>query len=113
MGTKVRKVGHVVIVDFSKQFEDETTGPSLSAEVERLVAAGNRYILVNMENVPFVDSAMLGELIAAKKAVLVARAELKMLRPRKQVLGLLARTNLEKVLECFEDERMAVRSFGS
>ena len=43
--------------------------------------------------------------------ICMAGAELKMLRPKKQVYGLLAQTRLDNVFECFEDEQAAIRSF--
>ena len=97
MGTNIRSVGEVAILDLSKQSVGAAEDASVSSEVERLVAGGTRSILINMENVPFVDSAMLGQLLASKKTVLIAGAELKLLRPRKQVYGLLAQSKLENV----------------
>ena len=55
--------------------------------------------------------AMFGE--AAKKAALVAGAQLKMLRPKQRVYGLIAETGLGRVFDCFNDEQTAVRSFGA
>lgn len=107
----IRQVNDVAIVDLSKAVGSASKAVPLSAEVERLVAQGHRCILVDLANVRFVDSAMLGDLLAAKKAVIMAGAQLKLLRPRKQASGLLAQTKLENVFECFEDEQIAIRSF--
>ena len=111
MNASARIVGNVAIVDLSGRLALPEGGARLRAELQRLLGAGHKRILINLNNVPYVDSSGLGDLLAAKKAALVAGAELKMLRPSKRVYGLIAETGLGKVFECFNDEQTAVRSF--
>jgi anti-sigma B factor antagonist len=113
MNASARKVGNVAIVDLSGKLALSAGASPLQAELKRLLNAGHRHILINLNDVPYVDSSGLGDLIAAKKTALVAGAELKMLRPTKRVYGLIAETGLNRVFECFNDEQTAVRSFGA
>ena len=113
MNASARTVGNVAIVDLSGKLALSAGTSPLQAEVKRLLDTGHKHILINLNHVPYVDSSGLGDLLAAKKAALVAGAELKMLRPRKRVYGLIAETGLNRVFECFKDEQTAVRSFGA
>ena len=112
MNSTIRAVGNVVVLDLSEHLSNGVEGSRLQSQVERLLAEGRVRILINMANVPYVDSRGLGDLLAAKKAALMAGAEMKLLRPRKRVYGLLTQANLSKVFEIFEDEQAAIRSFG-
>jgi len=111
VNSTIRTVGNVIVLDLYEHPSPRTEKPCLHSEVERLLTEGALRILINMENVPYVDSMGLGDLLAAKKAALMAGAELKLLRPRKRVYGLLAQANLSKIFEIFEDEQAAIRSF--
>ena len=111
MDVTTRVAGEVAIIDLSGRLTLPEGGARLRSELKRLLAAGHTRILINLHGVPYVDSSGLGDLLAAKKAALVAGAQLKMLRPRKRVYSLIAETMLNKVFECFHDEQTAVRSF--
>jgi len=113
MNASARIVGNVAIVDLSGTLVLTQGASPLRTELTRLLNAGHKHILVNLNNVPYVDSSGLGDLLAAKKDALVAGAELKMLRPSKRVYGLIAETGLNRVFDCFNDEQTAVRSFGA
>ncbi len=113
MDVTARVVGEVAVIDLSGRLAPPEESSRLRSEVKRLLDAGYTRILVNLHGVSYVDSAGLGELLAAKKTALVAGAELKMLRPSERVYSLIAETGLTKVFECFRDEQTAVRSFRS
>jgi len=106
-----RTIDEVVVLDASEYLPQQAKRPPLRSAVEQLAGAGHRQILIDLAGVRYVDSAGLGELLAAKKSALVARAQLKLLRPRGQMYGLLAQSSLERVFECFDDEQVALRSF--
>ena len=111
MDSTIRSVGKVMVLDLSEHISPEDGGARLHSKVERILAEGHLRILINMEHFPYVDSRGLRDLLAAKKAALMAGAEIKLLRPRKRIYGLLTRVNLSKVFEIYEDEQAAIQSF--
>jgi anti-sigma B factor antagonist len=108
-----RIVGNVAIVDLSGRAVSIGGVSPLRTELQRLLNAGHQHILINLNAVPYMDSSGLGDLLAAKKSALVAGAALKLLRPSRHVYSLIAETGLNRVFDCFDDEKVAVRSFGA
>jgi anti-sigma B factor antagonist len=113
MNLSVRTQGRVSIVDVSGRLVLSETGGGLRAEVRSLLDTGRTHILINLGGVTAMDSSGLGELLAAKKASLVAGAKLRVLRPKGPVYNVLAEAGIDRVFRCFDDERNAVRSFES
>ena len=111
MIAKVRNVGQVTILDVPQRLTAGHEAERLQSDLEALLAKGQKSILINLNQVSFLDSSGLGVLLTLKKAALVANAKLKLLRPQKKVCSLIAETGLQKVFECFDDEKTAVRSF--
>jgi anti-sigma B factor antagonist len=109
--TKVRNVGQVTILDASQRLTPGLEAQRLQSDLERLLAAGHKRILIDLHLVTYIDSSGLGKLLALKKAALVANAELKLLRPQNKIYSLIAESGLKKVFECFDNEKDAIRSF--
>lgn len=107
-----RAPGGVVILDVSGEIL-QSDGESIERHVQQLLDEGCNRLLLNFEAVPYIDSAGLGEILVAKKAALMVGAQLKVLKPQKQVYGLLAQMNLTRIFECFDDEGEALASFRS
>jgi anti-sigma B factor antagonist len=105
-----RASGGVVVLDVAGEIL-QSDGESIQRLVQELLEEGRDRLLLNLEAVPYIDSAGLGEILVAKKAALIAGAQLKVLKPQKQVFGLLAQMNLTRIFECFEDEGQALASF--
>jgi anti-anti-sigma factor len=82
-------------------------------EVGRLARAGHRRILLNLDRVRYIDSLGLGELIASKKEAMLAGAQLGLVRPNSKVQSVLAATMLGRLFQCFEDEAVALETFGT
>ena len=108
-----RLSGDVAILDIDGEITMEHRGERLQEAVRELLDTGHRRILLNLEQVRYIDSSGLGELLALKKAVLVAGADLKLLHPQKKIYSVLADTSLSKVFECFDEEEAALASFGA
>ena len=113
MNASARILGDVAIVDLSESAVSTGGLSPLRAEVKQLLDAGHKHILINLNAVRYMDSSSLGDLLAAKKSALVAGASLKLLRPSHPVYSLIAETGLNRVFESFDDEKVAVRSFGA
>jgi anti-sigma B factor antagonist len=84
----------------------------LRDQVEELAASGPRWILLNMTDVTYIDSAGIGTLVEARNTILKAGGEMKLLNLGKRAHQLLQITKLYTVFEVFEDEGAATASFS-
>ncbi len=108
---KTRQVGDVALVDFHGRITlGENTG-ILREEVRSLLADGKKNILLNMQNVSYVDSGGLGELVGAFTTVAKEGGSVKLLHLQGKMKDLLQITKLHTVFATFDDEQKAVESF--
>jgi anti-sigma B factor antagonist len=70
-------------------------------------------IILNLADVPYVDSAGLGEIVRTYTTVSKNGGSLKLLNLTKRITDLLAITKLLTVFETFDAESDAVRSFSA
>ena len=77
----------------------------------KLADSGKTKILLNLADVPYVDSAGLGEIVRTYTTVSRKGGKLKLLNLTKKIQDLLSITKLLTVFETYESEDEAVRSF--
>jgi anti-sigma B factor antagonist len=68
--------------------------------------------VLNLADVPYVDSAGLGEIVRTYTTVSKQGGTLKLLNLTKRITDLLSITKLLTVFETFDNENEAVRSFS-
>lgn len=111
--TKVRKIGNVTIVDLSGRVTlGENTG-ILRDELRKLLAQGEKNIVLNMRDVSYVDSAGLGELVGAYTTATNQGGAVKLLHLQGKMKDLMQITKLHTIFPAFDDEQAAVKSFGA
>ena len=76
-----------------------------------LVEKGTEKIVLNLEDVPYVDSAGLGEIVRCYTTVSRKNGELKLLHLTKRIHDLLSITKLLTVFDTYDTESEAVNSF--
>ncbi len=106
-----RQVGDVIILDLHGKIMIGEGDDALRDAVAKLVDGGKAKILLNLAEVPYVDSAGLGEIVRCYTTVSRNNGRLKLLNLTKKIKDLLAITKLLTVFETFESEDEAVRSF--
>jgi anti-sigma B factor antagonist len=111
-GTR-RQVGDVIIVDFSGKITLGEGSATLRKTVRELVEAGNKKILLSLDDVDYIDSSGIGELVSAYTTVKNASGELKLLNLTKRVHDILQITRLFTVFDVQSEESVALRSFKS
>jgi anti-sigma B factor antagonist len=110
---KTRKVGNVTIVDLEGRITlGESTG-LLREELRSLLASGAKNIILNMQNVSYVDSAGLGELVGAYTTATNQGGSVKLLHLQGKMKDLMQITKLFTIFAAFDDEKTAVESFGT
>ena len=107
-----REVGGVTIVDLSGKITLGDGGLTLREEVHKLLADGQKKIVLNLADVNYIDSSGLGELVSAYTAVKNAGGELKLLNLTSKVRDLLVITKLVTVFDVKDNEAAAVSSFA-
>src|SRR3979411_1804249 len=108
-----RAVGDVMILDLKGKVTLGEGDELLKDKVNSLVNQGQRKIVLNLAGVPYVDSAGLGQIVAAYTTVSRQGGSLKLLNLTKRITDLLSITKLLTVFETFESENEAIRSFSA
>jgi anti-sigma B factor antagonist len=108
-----RQVGDVVVLDLHGKILIGEGDDALREAVTKLADAGKTKILLNLADVPYVDSAGLGEIIRTYTTVSRKGGKLKLLNLTKKIQDLLSITKLLTVFETYESEDEAVRSYQS
>ena len=106
-----RQVGDVVILDLHGKILIGEGDDALRDAVTRVVDGGKTKILLNLADVPYVDSAGLGEIVRCYTTVSRKGGRLKLVNLTKKIQDLLAITKLLTVFECYDSEEEGVRSF--
>jgi anti-sigma B factor antagonist len=91
-----------------------TVGPEAAAlreAVASAVADGIRQLVLNLENVDFIDSTGLGALVMCSTTLRKAGGVVKLLNLNRRNIELLVMTKLTTVFETYNDETDAVNSF--
>jgi len=113
MQIEERNVGDVVVLDLKGKVTLGAGDELLKDKVNSLVNQGHRKIILNLADVPYVDSAGLGEIVRTYTTVSKNGGSLKLLNLTKRITDLLAITKLLSVFETFDAESDAVRSFSA
>jgi anti-anti-sigma factor len=83
----------------------------LSETLRTILNDGVRWILLDLDQVRFLDSAGLGELVACYKRAIQKGGDIRLMRPSAKVRELLEMTGLVRVFRVFTDETEALDSF--
>lgn len=111
MKIEERAVGGVTILDLSGKMLIGEGDELLREKINGLVEDGTSKIVLNLAEVPYVDSAGLGEIVRCYTTVSRKDGQLKLLNLTKRIHDLLSITKLLTVFETYDDEKEAVSSF--
>src|SRR5690242_21651055 len=113
MQIEERKVGDVVVLDLKGKVMLGQGDELLKDKVNSVVNQGHRKIVLNLADVPYIDSSGLGEIVRTYTTVSRQGGSMKLLNLTKRVNDLLAITKLLTVFETFDTEDDAVKSFSA
>ena len=108
-----RTVGDVMVLDVKGKVTLGEGDEMLKDKVNSLVNQGNKKIVLNLAEVPYIDSAGLGEIVRTYTTVSRQGGSLKLLNLTKRITDLLSITKLLTVFETYDSENDAVRSFSA
>ena len=108
----IHYLGTIASLDMRGKFIKGQGGFQLQMLVDKVLQAGTSKILLNLTEVPIIDSMGIGEIVRAFKRVQEAGGILKLVGVTDRVYGALKITQLLDLIESFDTEESAVASFG-
>src|SRR5205085_11833599 len=106
-----RSVGDVMVLEIKGKITLGEGDEQLKDKVNSLVNQGQRKMVLNLSEVPYLDSAGLGEVVRAYTTVSRQGGSLKLLNLTKRITDLLSISKLLTVFETFYSVNEAVWSF--
>jgi len=107
-----RKSGDVTVLDVEGKILLGEGDVQLKRKIDELIERKETKLVINLANVPYMDSGGLGEIVRSYTTVKRAGGELKLLNATKRISDLLTITKLITVFEVFDNEADAVKSFA-
>ena len=106
-----RLVGNVTILDMVGKLTMDHGAQHLKDKINSLIAQDRTLIVLNLKDVPYIDSGGLGQLVASFGSVMRAKGVLKLMHISSRNHDLLSITRLVTLFESFDSEAEAVQSF--
>jgi anti-sigma B factor antagonist len=113
MQIEERIVDDVTILDLKGKMTLGEGDELLKDKINSLVSQGHKKLLLNLEEVPYIDSAGLGEIVRTYTSISRQGGKLKLLNVTKRIYDLLVITKLVTIFDSYENEDDAIRSFAS
>ena len=107
-----RTVSDITVLDLKGKMTLGEGDELLKDKINSLLAAGKKKLVLNLEGVPYIDSAGLGEIVRTFTTVSRQGGALKLLNLTKRIEDLLSITKLLTVFETFDTEAEAIKSFA-
>lgn len=104
--------GVIASLDMRGKFIKGQGGFQLQMLVDKVLQAGTSKVLLNLTEVPIIDSMGIGEIVRAFKKVSESGGTLKLVGVTDRVYGALKITQLLDLIESFKTEEEAVASFS-
>jgi anti-sigma B factor antagonist len=104
--------GTIAVLDLKGKFIKGQGGHQLQILIDKVLTAGTNKVLLNLTDVPIIDSMGIGEIVRAYTKVHGAGGVLKLVGLTDRVYGALRITQLLDLIESHKTEEEAVGSFG-
>lgn len=111
LSVSFRKAQDVTVVDLRGRLVFEGGAIALRDHLKGLTHGGATKILLNLQEVSYMDSAGLGCLVTAYTSTHRRHGQLKLVNPTARVAEALGTTRLTRVLEVYSNETEALASF--
>ena len=111
MQIEERSAGDVTILDLKGKMTLGEGDEVLKDKINSLIQQDRKRILLNLGEVPYIDSAGLGEIVRTYTTVSRQGGKLKLLNLTKRIQDLLAITKLLTVFDTYDSEAEAIKSY--
>jgi anti-sigma B factor antagonist len=112
MQIEERVVNDVTILDLKGKITLGEGDEALKDKINSLILQNRKRILLNLADVPYIDSAGLGEIVRTYTTVSRQGGQLKLVNLTKRITDLLSITKLLTVFETFDSEPEALASYS-
>ena len=112
MTIEERPTGSVMILDLKGTLTIGDGDELLKDKINSLVQQGHTKLILNLADVPYIDSGGLGQVVRTYTTVKQHNGSLKLMNVTKRIEDLLAITKLLTVFDVFETEQEALQSFS-
>jgi anti-sigma B factor antagonist len=106
-----RPRAHVTVLDIVGKLTGDQGAEHLKDKINSLISQQRTKIVLNLKNVPYIDSGGLGQIVASYGSVMKAGGALKLLNVGARNHDLLWITRLVTLFDTFDSETEAVDSF--
>jgi anti-sigma B factor antagonist len=106
-----RQIGAVTVLDLVGKLTIDDDAQRLKDKINSLIQQGRTQIVLNLTDVPYIDSGGLGQLVASYGSVAKTSGGLKLLGVSKRNHDLLSITRLVTLFDAYDSEKEAVESF--
>lgn len=106
-----RRQGNIVILDVHGAISMGESKEKFAHVMEELFTQTDVNVLLNFEQINYVDSTGIGELVGYLNRFAENNRHLKILKPHERIKKLLQITKLDTIFEIYEDEQAALKSF--
>jgi anti-sigma B factor antagonist len=113
MQIEERAFGDVVVLDLKGRVMLGEGDELLKDKVNSLLNQGRKKIVLNLAEVPYIDSAGLGEIVRTYTSISRQGGRLKLLNVSKRIQDLLVITKLITIFDSYDGEAEAVKSFAA
>ena len=107
-----RVIGDITVLDLKGKMTLGEGDELLKDKINSLIHQGQKKLLLNLEGVPYIDSAGLGEIVRTYTTVSRQGGNLKLVNLTKRITDLLSITKLLTVFETFDTESDALKSYS-
>jgi anti-sigma B factor antagonist len=106
-----RRIGDITILDLKGKLTMDDGAELLRDTVASVVFQGERKILLNLAEVPYMDSGGLGQLVRCSIITGKVAGAVKLINLTSRISDLLTITKLSNVFDSFDSEAAALASF--
>lgn len=106
-----RRHGNVVILDVHGAISMGESKEKFAHVMDELFSEQDVNVLLNFEQINYVDSTGIGELVGYLNRFAENNRHLKIVKPHERIKKLLQITKLDTIFEIYEDEQEALKSF--
>jgi anti-anti-sigma factor len=110
MDLQTRSISNVKVLSLYGRFDTYNASPA-RRWIEEATATMPAYLVVNLENVQFMDSTALSILVQGMKRSRQLDGDLRLCSVPPSIRMILELTRLDKVIEIFPEEEQAVQAF--
>jgi anti-sigma B factor antagonist len=109
---EVRSLGQVKVIKLRGKLSLGESVDRLRADLYELMGNGDTRIVLDLSEVPIIDSSGIGLLVKSLTSAKHLGGSIRLLTPSKFVIQTLKMIGLLNVFDVFEDQQRAIASFG-